>query len=157
MATPANVNLLGESGILNGSFRTTWKIDLCFHSLRGSGAGSFATLCGSEGPNPVLFLSAARKMWDADVGDYEWQLGRNLMEAYAAVDKIACWGFRLAPPLRESGVQVDAFRAGIYRPSQINWARDEQLGFDEQVLSRFPRHGASDCACDKINPSPGSI
>ena len=95
---PCNVNLLGDAGILRDLFRTAWKIDLCFHSLKGSGAGSFATLCGTSGPNPVLFLSAARKMWENDIGQHEWALGTSLRGAYDAIDSLPCWGFRLSPP-----------------------------------------------------------
>lgn len=98
METAANVNLLGGVGVFDKLFRTAWKIDLCFHSLKGSGAGSFASLCGTSGPNPVLFLSAARKMWKNDIGRHGWELGPTLPDAYAAIDSLPCWGFRLAPP-----------------------------------------------------------
>jgi mevalonate kinase len=94
---PSNVNLLGSKGVLNSIFRTTWKLDLSFHGLWGSGSGSFATLAGTSGPNPVLYFSAARKMWEGDRGRHGWKLGKNLSEAYAAIDEIPCWGFRLSP------------------------------------------------------------
>lgn len=95
---PENENLLGPSGLLDKVFRTAWKLDLCFHSVKGSGAGSFATLAGAAGPNPVMFLSGARKMWESDIGNHGWALGATLREAYAAIDSILCWGFRLSPP-----------------------------------------------------------
>lgn len=96
---PENENLLGPRGVLDAVFRTAWKLDLCFHSMKGSGAGAFATLAGAKGPNPVMFLSGARKMWENDIGKHGWALGATLREAYAAIDSIPCWGFRLSPPM----------------------------------------------------------
>lgn len=99
----ANVNLLGKSGALHRIFKTAWKIDLCFHGMRGSGCGTFATLAGTESANPVLYYTAARKMLKGEKGSdgreikYSWEMGDNLIDAFNAIENIPCCGFRLSP------------------------------------------------------------
>lgn len=85
-------NLLQPGGVLNQVFRLTWLIDLAFHSTRGSGAGSFASLIGTRGPNPVIFLSAARRLWAGDRGNYPWDLAEGNLDTQ--INEIPCFGFR---------------------------------------------------------------
>jgi len=85
-------NLLQQGGLLDQVFRLGWLIDLAFHSPRGSGAGTFASLVGTHGPNPVIFLSAARKLWAGDHGTHPWDLAEAGLET--EIKRIPCFGYR---------------------------------------------------------------
>jgi mevalonate kinase len=122
----SNRNLLiGQKGIAP-LFRTAWKLDVAFHGLKGSGAGSFVSVAGTSGPNPVLFFSAARKMWPGDIGEFGLQLGKNMAEAHMAIDSIPCWGFRLKPGHGRQTFKNSHF-ALVYtgQPKSTNFAIDK--------------------------------
>jgi len=91
-APVANGNLLRAGSQLDRVFRIAWKLDRAFHSGRGSGAGAFASLMGTHGVNPLIFLSAARRVWDGDCGKYPWNLADS--GSSTGIDHIPCFGFR---------------------------------------------------------------
>ena len=74
---PDAYDLWGKTAF-NILFRTAWKIDLAFHTNRGSGAGVFAALAGTTGPRPLLYFSE-----------------RPRTRAGDDVDTLPCWGFRV--------------------------------------------------------------
>lgn len=77
-------------------FRLAWKLDLCFHSPKGSGAGVFASLVGTERAEPLLYVTEARRMWRGDVeSHHEWQLGApdsHPRQLSSAVDRVGAAG-----------------------------------------------------------------
>ena len=71
-------------------FRAAWKIDLAFHTKKGSGAGVFAALAGTRGPRPLLYFSEGPRTLEGD-----------------DVDTLPCWASRLGS--RESGFEPSHF------------------------------------------------